>query len=162
MSPFAGQACTSLVRWRRWFDTAFPVATHRVLEADISCAMNPQDQGGMQSDGGAFAAVLDPDGPITGRVLLEQSLIATWDPYTYRNARTGLTFAISTVDPTAVGNYITISCLGWIDTIDETLVEGSMFWDIGFIGGYPEDSGDGGGLKPADVLTVVYGTEAGP
>lgn len=137
-------------------DTAFGGG---VIEATISGNMGLQRQQGQSGSVGPATIRLVPSEAIGFSVLFEQVADGDWDPTTMLADCDGSAnvFTVSMVSTDASNNDITIAFTCSMTDIEIVAdQDGRRCWRIQHSGTYPEDTSDGGGLTPAENLTITY------
>lgn len=63
---------------------------------------------------------------------------------------------------TASGDYHVLTWRCYVESIAAGADSGAKTWSLSLFNAYPDDTADGGGLKPADSFTFAYGTYTAP
>jgi hypothetical protein len=137
-------------------DTAFGGS---IIEGTITGNMGLQRQMGQSGSVGPATIKLVPNTGIGFSLLVEQVVDGDWDPTTMLAdkdaSKTVMTASLKSTDSDTHYIQIDFTCA----LTDLELVadhEGRRAWTLNHSGAYPEASSDGGGLTPAENLTITY------
>lgn len=127
---------------------------------------------------------LNPEGAVTGTLIVEQVDDGDWTPHAFQTARTPVLLRVASSDlgfatytaadpdvsdsgaPTTSGNYVMLETTTYITSVTRSDNMGRKVWSIGVSSMYPfvDDGGgsdnDGGGRTPDTSLKVIFGTYA--
>lgn len=157
----SGAATCSIVRVKSGTDQTYPAAG-RVVSLEVSGNNGAQIQRGICGQRVDFA----PSTPITGTLVVEAVDADDFDPWAAIEAGDLIEIAIGSPSGpyggTASGDSVAIAWTAYVESVTRAADSGAKTWSLSLFGGYPQDSSDGGGLKPADTFTLYQDTYTAP
>ena len=138
-------------------DTSFGGA---VIEGALAGNMELKRQPGMTGTVGPARIVLNPQAGVSLSLLVDQVTDGDWDPTLQQADCDGSAGMMLVTLVSTNTNLVTFSLtcsLSELELIGDQ--DGRRAWRLNHTGAWPEASADGGGLKPADNLTITYAND---
>jgi hypothetical protein len=128
-----------------------------VIEGSLTGNMGLVRQGGLDGTVGPAFIRLVPQTGVGLSLVVEQVADGDWDPTTMLADCDGsqgmMTVTLTSTNTNIV--VISLTCsISDLEIISDQ--DGRRAWRLNHTGAWPEDTSDGGGLKPADNLTITY------